>query len=56
MNLHGRIDGVVNNPRNLRNLRNIIFHKMFKDDFDAVIEVHFKGSFMQSCLDAVIPI
>jgi NAD(P)-dependent dehydrogenase (short-subunit alcohol dehydrogenase family) len=38
---YGRVDGVVNNAGNLRD---IIFHKMSEDDFDAVIRVHLKGS------------
>ena len=38
----GRIDTVVNNAGNLRDL---YFHKMSPDDFDAVIAVHLKGSF-----------
>lgn len=42
LDLYGRIDGVVNNAGNLRD---VIFHKMPEDDFDAVIEVHLKGSF-----------
>jgi NAD(P)-dependent dehydrogenase (short-subunit alcohol dehydrogenase family) len=43
--LYGRIDGVVNNAGNLRD---IIFHKMSEPDFDAVIAVHLKGSFNMS--------
>lgn len=38
----GRIDAVVNNAGNLRD---ILFHKMTEEDFDAVIAVHLKGSF-----------
>ena len=38
----GRIDTVVNNAGNLRDL---FFYKMGPDDFDAVIAVHLKGSF-----------
>ena len=38
----GRIDTVVNNAGNLRD---VYFHKMSPDDFDAVIAVHLKGSF-----------
>lgn len=38
----GRLDGVVNNAGILRD---VIFHKMTEDDFDAVINVHLKGSF-----------
>lgn len=38
----GRIEAVVNNAGNLRD---VYFHKMSPDDFDAVIAVHLKGSF-----------
>lgn len=38
----GRIDAVVNNAGNLRDK---IFHKMTEADFDAVINVHLKGTF-----------
>ena len=38
----GRIDAVVNNAGNLRDL---FFHKMGPDDFEAVLAVHLKGSF-----------
>ena len=38
----GRLDGVVNNAGILRDA---IFHKMTEDDWDAVIDVHLKGSF-----------
>lgn len=38
----GRIDAVVNNAGNLRD---VLFHKMTEEDFDAVITVHLKGSF-----------
>ncbi|HMP57136.1 MAG TPA: SDR family oxidoreductase [Novosphingobium sp.] len=41
----GRIDGVVNNAGNLRD---VLFHKMGPDDFRAVIEVHLFGSFNTS--------
>jgi NAD(P)-dependent dehydrogenase (short-subunit alcohol dehydrogenase family) len=41
LDLHGRIDGVVNNAGNLRD---VIFHKMTEEDFDAVIAVHLNGS------------
>ncbi|WP_066665176.1 MULTISPECIES: SDR family NAD(P)-dependent oxidoreductase [unclassified Sphingomonas] len=41
----GRIDTVVNNAGNLRDL---FFHKMGPDDFDAVLAVHLKGSFNTS--------
>ncbi len=33
---------------NAGNLRDVIFHKMPEDDFDAVIQVHLKGSFNMS--------
>jgi len=39
---YGRIDGVVNNAGILRD---VIFHKMTEADFDAVLNVHLKGSF-----------
>ena len=45
LDLFGKIDGVVNNAGNLRDM---IFHKMSEDDFDAVINVHLKGSFNMS--------
>lgn len=38
----GRLDGVVNNAGILRD---VIFHKMTEEDWDAVIDVHLKGSF-----------
>lgn len=38
----GRIDAVVNNAGNLRD---VLFHKMTEEDFDAVVGVHLKGSF-----------
>ena len=38
----GRIDAVVNNAGNLRD---VLFHKMDEADFDAVIAVHLKGTF-----------
>lgn len=38
----GGLDGLVNNAGNLRD---VIFHKMTEDDWDAVIGVHLKGSF-----------
>ena len=41
----GRIDTVINNAGNLRD---VYFHKMSPDDFDAVIAVHLKGSFNTS--------
>jgi len=41
----GHIDAVVNNAGNLRD---VYFHKMGPDDFDAVLAVHLKGSFNTS--------
>ena len=41
IDLWGRIDGVVNNAGNMRD---VIFHKMAEAEFDAVIKVHLKGS------------
>ena len=41
----GRIDAVVNNAGNLRD---VLFHKMTEEDFDAVVGVHLKGSFNAS--------
>jgi NAD(P)-dependent dehydrogenase (short-subunit alcohol dehydrogenase family) len=41
----GRIDAVVNNAGNLRD---VFFHKMTQDDFRAVSEVHLMGSFNTS--------
>lgn len=41
MDLYGRVDGVVNNAGNLRD---VIIHKMTEEEFDAVIAVHLKGS------------
>jgi short-subunit dehydrogenase len=38
----GRIDIVVNNAGNLRD---VLFHKMSEEEFDAVIGVHLKGTF-----------
>lgn len=38
----GQIDAVVNNAGILRD---VLFHKMTEEDFDAVIAVHLKGSF-----------
>jgi len=38
----GRIDAVVNNAGNLRDM---LFHKMSPEDFAAVIAVHLQGSF-----------
>ena len=38
----GRIDCVINNAGNLRDA---IFHKMTEEDFDAVVNVHLKGTF-----------
>ena len=45
LDLYGRIDGVVNNAGNMRD---IIFHKMTEEDFDSVIKVHLKGSWNTS--------
>ena len=42
---YGRIDVVVNNAGILRDA---IFHKMTEEDWDAVIDVHLKGSFNTS--------
>ncbi|MEM5429226.1 SDR family NAD(P)-dependent oxidoreductase [Cupriavidus oxalaticus] len=41
MDLYGRIDGVVNNAGNLRD---VMFHKMTEEEFDSVIRVHLKGT------------
>jgi NAD(P)-dependent dehydrogenase (short-subunit alcohol dehydrogenase family) len=41
----GRIDAVINNAGNLRDM---LFHKMGPEDFDAVLAVHLKGSFNTS--------
>lgn len=41
LDVYGRIDGVVNNAGNLRD---VLFHKMTEEEFDAVIRVHLKGS------------
>jgi NAD(P)-dependent dehydrogenase (short-subunit alcohol dehydrogenase family) len=41
----GRIDIVVNNAGNLRDA---IFHRMSPEEFDAVIDVHLRGSFYVS--------
>jgi NAD(P)-dependent dehydrogenase (short-subunit alcohol dehydrogenase family) len=41
----GRIDAVINNAGNLRDM---YFHKMGPDDFEAVLAVHLKGSFNTS--------
>jgi NAD(P)-dependent dehydrogenase (short-subunit alcohol dehydrogenase family) len=41
LDLYGRVDGVVNNAGNLRD---VLFHKMSEEEFDAVIRVHLKGS------------
>jgi NAD(P)-dependent dehydrogenase (short-subunit alcohol dehydrogenase family) len=42
MDTFGQLDAVVNNAGILRD---VIFHKMTENDFDAVIAVHLKGSF-----------
>jgi NAD(P)-dependent dehydrogenase (short-subunit alcohol dehydrogenase family) len=41
----GSIDVVINNAGNLRD---VIFHKMTEEDFDAVVNVHLKGCFNMS--------
>jgi len=41
----GRVDGLVNNAGIVRDA---IFHKMTEADFDAVLNVHLKGSFYMS--------
>lgn len=41
LDLYGRLDAVVNNAGTLRDG---IFHRMSEEDFDAVINVHLKGS------------
>jgi NAD(P)-dependent dehydrogenase (short-subunit alcohol dehydrogenase family) len=41
LDVYGRIDAVVNNAGNLRD---VLFHKMSEEEFDAVIRVHLKGS------------
>jgi NAD(P)-dependent dehydrogenase (short-subunit alcohol dehydrogenase family) len=41
----GRIDAVVNNAGNLRD---VLFHKMSPEDFCAVVDVHLQGSFNTS--------
>jgi len=47
----GRLDFVVHNAGILRD---VIFHKMTEDDFDAVIAVHLKGAFLVSQAAAAI--
>ena len=47
----GRLDVVVNNAGILRD---VIFHKMTEEDWDAVIDVHLKGSFNISRAAATI--
>tara|TARA_R110000824_G_scaffold135149_5_gene298212 strand:+ start:720 stop:1640 length:921 start_codon:yes stop_codon:yes gene_type:complete len=47
----GRIDGVINNAGNLRD---VIFHKMTEEDFDSVLAVHLKGTFNVSRAAAAI--
>jgi len=42
VNYFWRIDAVINNAGNLRDA---IFHKMTEEDFDAVLNVHLKGTF-----------
>lgn len=41
MDLYGRVDGVVNNAGNLRD---VSFAKMSEEEFDTVVQVHLKGS------------
>ncbi len=41
LDVYGRLDGVVNNAGNLRD---VLFHKMTEEEFDAVVRVHLKGS------------
>jgi len=41
MDLYGRVDGVVNNAGNLRD---VMFHKMTEEEFDSVVRVHLKGT------------
>lgn len=41
----GGLDAIINNAGNLRD---VIFHKMMEEDFDAVINVHLKGTFNMS--------
>lgn len=38
----GRIDAVVNNAGNLRD---VLFHRMSQDEFNSVVAVHLKGTF-----------
>ena len=45
LDTYGRIDGVVNNAGILRD---VIFHKMTEDDWNAVINVHLSGAFYVS--------
>ena len=42
---YGRLDGIVNNAGTLRD---VMFHKMTEEDFDAVVKVHLYGSFYVS--------
>ncbi len=51
MDEFGQLDCVVNNAGILRD---VIFHKMTEDDWDAVIDVHLKGSFNMSSAAAPI--
>ncbi|MEM6706725.1 MAG: SDR family NAD(P)-dependent oxidoreductase [Acidobacteriota bacterium] len=51
MDTYGQLDCVVNNAGILRD---VIFHKMTEDDWDAVINVHLKGSFNMSSAAAPI--
>lgn len=45
LDTYGQLDGIVNNAGLLRDG---IFHKMTKDDWEAVIQVHLNGSFFVS--------
>lgn len=51
MDEYGQLDCVVNNAGILRD---VIFHKMTEEDWDAVIDVHLKGSFNMSSAAAPI--
>lgn len=45
MDSFGRIDGVVNNAGNVRD---VIFHKMSEDEWRAVLDVHLNGTYFVS--------
>ena len=51
MSEFGRLDVVINNAGILRD---VIFHRMTEDDWDAVIAVHLKGSFNVSRAAATV--